>query len=78
MNYVKLLMTLLALFILFSVIYPREVHAYIDPGTGSMMVQVLIGVLVGVLFALKMSWKRIKTFFKGLFSNGSKNEKSEE
>ena len=73
----KFLMTLLEFFILFYLIYPRKVHAYIDPGTGSMMLQVLIGVLVGVLFALKMFWKRITVFFKGLFSTGSKNEKSE-
>ena len=75
--YVKFLMILLKLFILFYLIYPRKVHAYIDPGTGSIMVQVLIGVLFGVLFTLKTFWKRITIFFKGLFSARSKNEKTE-
>jgi uncharacterized membrane protein AbrB (regulator of aidB expression) len=77
MNYFKLVMALLALFILFYVIYPGEVHAYIDPGTGSIMLQVLIGILFGLLFSLKMFWKRIKSFFKRLFSVGSGSGKKE-
>jgi hypothetical protein len=74
--YLKFLMILLKLFILSYLIYPRKVYAYIDPGTGSMMVQVLIGILVGVLFMLKTFWKRIAIFFKDLFSARSKNEKT--
>lgn len=34
---------------------------YIDPGTGSLVVQALIGLGVGALFALKMQWRRIKS-----------------
>lgn len=36
---------------------------YIDPGTGSLVVQILIASLIGSLFMLKIYWKRIKTFF---------------
>ena len=46
--------------------------AYIDPGTGSLIIQVLIGALVGGLVAAKIFWIKIKTFFKGLFLTGSK------
>ena len=76
MSYVKLLMTLLALFILFYLIYPQKVHAYIDPGSGSIIIQVLIAAFFGALFAVKMFWKRIKIFFNNLFSTDSKNEKT--
>jgi hypothetical protein len=40
-----------------------QAHAYLDPGTGSMMLQILIASLVGGLFALKGYWSRIKGFF---------------
>ena len=48
--------------------------AYIDAGTGSMIIQVVIGSLFGVLLALKIFWGRIRTFLKNLFSRGKKDE----
>ena len=56
-----------ALFILAG---PETIDAYLDPGTGSLIIQVVIGVAVGGLFAVKIFWNRIKTFFKNLFSQG--------
>lgn len=44
---------------------------YLDAGTGSILIQALIGGLVGGLFALKIFWNRIKNFFKTLFSRGN-------
>jgi hypothetical protein len=43
-------------------------HPYIDPGTGSIIIQALIGGAVGALLALKIYWNRISTFFKNRFS----------
>jgi hypothetical protein len=34
-------------------------HAYLDPGTGSMLVSALIGVAAAVALALKMFWYRV-------------------
>lgn len=41
----------------------HEAHAYIDPGTGSYVIQLIIAGLVGVGFAIKIYWGRIKSFF---------------
>ena len=38
---------------------------YIDPGSGSYLVQVIIAALFGAAFWIKMSWQRIKAFFGG-------------
>jgi hypothetical protein len=38
-------------------------HAYIDPGTGSYILQIVIAGLVGAAFTLKLFWKRIQLFF---------------
>jgi hypothetical protein len=42
--------------------------AYIDPGSGSMIIQVIIATILGGLMAIKIFWQRISCFFKNLFS----------
>lgn len=54
----------------------RGTDPYIDPGTGSMILQVGIGFLFGGLLALKIFWNRIITFFKNLFPRGGKHEEA--
>ncbi len=38
---------------------------YIDPGSGSYLVQVIVAAALGAAFWIKMSWHRIKSFFSG-------------
>jgi len=38
-------------------------QAYLDPGSGSFLVQLLIAGLVGVGFLIKAYWKKIKGLF---------------
>lgn len=40
-----------------------EAHAYLDPGTGSMLLQVLLGGLAGSGVLAKLYWHRIREFF---------------
>lgn len=37
---------------------------YIDPGSGSYLVQVIIAAVLGFLFYFRNLWARIKSFFK--------------
>lgn len=39
--------------------------AYIDPGTGSYMLQLLLGSLMAAGVLVKMYWHRLKRFFNG-------------
>lgn len=41
----------------------RPVYAYLDPGTGSFLFQIIIGAVVGAGFLLKVYWKKIAGFF---------------
>ena len=41
--------------------------AYVDPGTGSFMIQLLIGSVLGSLFVVKMFWRQIVGLVRGLF-----------
>ncbi len=38
-------------------------HAYLDAGTGSMILQLLIGGFAGALVVGKLYWQKIKSFF---------------
>jgi len=40
-------------------------YAYLDPGTGSMLLSALIGVAAAVGLAVKMFWYRLVCLFRG-------------
>jgi hypothetical protein len=48
----------------------RTKDAYLDPGSGSYLLQLLIAGLLGGMFAIRASWGKIKNFFR----RGSKVE----
>ena len=50
--------------------FPPFAYAYLDPGTGSYIFQLLIAGLVGLGFLVKVYWNRIKLFLTRLFSKG--------
>jgi hypothetical protein len=39
--------------------------AYIDPGTGSFVVQALVAAVAGIAVTLRLYWSKIKGFFGG-------------
>lgn len=44
--------------------YPSVAHAYIDPGTGNVLFQVLLSVLFGMMFYLKKIKNWLLSFIK--------------
>lgn len=51
----------------------KREFTYLDPGTGSFLLQLLLATFLGSLFLVKTFWKRIKTFFGRLFSRNKLN-----
>jgi len=41
---------------------PSDAYAYLDPGTGSMMLQGLLAAFAAFVTAIGIYWRRIKTF----------------
>lgn len=41
-------------------------QAYLDPGTGSLVLQILIATFAGVVYWCKVQWNNIKGFFINL------------
>lgn len=48
-----------------ALLAPSVAHAYVDPGTGSMVLQGVIAGILGVGLTLKLYWRRIRTRLTG-------------
>lgn len=49
---------------LLLLVCPQPVYAYVDPGAGSLILQLLLGGVAGALFAAKLYWRRLRSFFR--------------
>lgn len=47
-------------FLLAFLLVIPSVCAYLDPGTGAMLLQAIVGGVAVALFSIKMNWKKIK------------------
>ena len=67
---------IIILFVIFaSVSYAGDkTLAYLDPGIGAMIFQMLIAGFVGLLFAIKLFWRNIKGFFATVFGGIQNSE----
>jgi hypothetical protein len=43
---------------------PVSAYAYIDPGTGSVILQALVAGVLGSMFVIKTYWAKITSFFR--------------
>jgi hypothetical protein len=68
----KIFSTLIITLSIFSVFAPRA-HAYMDPGTGSLIFQLIIAGAIGGLFILRRSWTKIIGYCRQVFSGKEKN-----
>ena len=47
-----------------SLVYPGEAHAYVDPGSGSVIVTTILGLFAAVGYTIRKYYYRIRRFFK--------------
>lgn len=61
-------LTIIFTFFSFSFLFfPKFIYAYIDPGTGSYIVQLIIAAFIAISFVIRVFWIKIKTFFSLIF-----------
>ncbi len=46
-----------------ALVYLPPAHAYLDPITGSMIIQGLVAAIAGAAVAIKLYWGRLKAWF---------------
>lgn len=67
----------ISIFLIFAVLVGRTAHAYIDPGTGSMMIQIISAFLLTGIFTMKLWVKNVKHFFTKKPKDTINNEQQE-
>ena len=60
--------------LLFFIVFPQYVYGYLDPGTGSYVIQVILAAILGIGVAFRIFWHRIKGFFQKKPQNQDKIE----
>lgn len=58
------LRTLALLVLLVICLWPQRVDAYLDPGSGSMLLQVLLGGVAAAAVAFRIFWVRLRSAFR--------------
>lgn len=53
--------------------FPVQAYAYLDPGTGSFLLQTALAVIAGAAIAIKAYWYRLKIFFSRLFGRAQRD-----
>jgi hypothetical protein len=46
--------------------FSAAAHAYLDPGTGSILVQSLLAGIAGAVAIVSLYWQRVKAFFANM------------
>ncbi len=67
----------ISLVIISFLVFPKNLQAYLDPGTGSYIIQVILAFVIGGLYGCKIYWERIKAFFRNSKSK-EEDEKEED
>lgn len=57
-----------------ALLFPATAHAYVDPGTGSMVLQGVIAAVLGVGLTLKLTWRRIRRRLTGKSSRDNETD----
>lgn len=66
MKRISIQITAFILFVFFTV--APKADAYLDPGTGSYLVQIMTAAFFGGAFFIATCWKQVKQFFVSMFS----------
>ena len=57
---------------LFFFLFTSSAHAYLDPGTGSIILQAIVGAFAAFLSTLYIFWEKVKIFFRKVFKKDNK------
>ena len=72
MNYYKVIFLIVTYF-LCSV---SNANAYIDPGTGSIILQAILAFVAGAAATVSLWWGNLKIFIKKIFKSNKKDNKT--
>lgn len=65
---------ILTLFFISYLSLINNAYAYLDPGTGSIILQAILGAIAAALSYFAFYWNKVKNFFKKIFKKKEKTE----
>tara|TARA_B110001450_G_C17271650_1_gene339743 strand:+ start:172 stop:372 length:201 start_codon:yes stop_codon:yes gene_type:complete len=60
------------IFFLYFFLFTSSAHAYLDPGTGSIILQAIVGAFAAFFSTLYIFWEKVKIFFRKVFKKDNK------
>lgn len=61
------------LLLIFNSLIINNAHAYLDPGTGSILLQAIIGAVAAGFSYCVFFWNKVKNFFKSILKKKKNN-----
>ena len=59
-------------FFVLIILYPSTSYAYLDPGTGSILLQAILGAIAAGFMTINIWWQKFKKFFSKIFNFNKK------
>ena len=63
------------LYIFTLIVFPTNAFAYLDPGTGSIILQAILGFIAATVASISMYWTKFKSLISKLFDKKKENKK---
>tara|TARA_B100001063_G_C16248250_1_gene303991 strand:- start:55 stop:276 length:222 start_codon:yes stop_codon:yes gene_type:complete len=72
-----MLVQILYLNTLSLIVYSSNAYAYLDPGTGSFILQAIFGFLAAISAGFLYYWSKVKNFFLKIFKKNDNDKKTD-
>jgi hypothetical protein len=60
---------------LLSFLQSHQAWAYLDPSTGSLIIQAIVGAFLAGAVAIKLYWRRLRDFLSGQRARGAADDR---
>lgn len=64
---------LIFFYIILVMITPSVAYAYLDPGTGSIILQAILGFIAAAITSISIYWSKFKSFLNKIFGKKKDN-----
>ena len=72
-----MILQILILYTISIIFYCTKAYAYLDPGTGSFILQAILGFLAAISAGFIYFWTKVKNFFLKIFKKNGNDKKTD-
>ena len=71
----KFMINLIKFYFILIILFPSNAYAYLDPGTGSIILQAILGFVAAVVASISIYWTKFKLLVIRLFKKKENKKK---